>query len=155
MGDKAMSGSTFVYVTFIRTTPADVWKALTDGEFMKKYWFGYTQETTGKPGAAWKMLRPDGTVTDSGEIVEATPPKRLVIKWRNEFMPELKAEGYSHCTFEIAPVGKAVKLTVTHTIDKDNAKFIAAVSNGWPGILSNLKSLLETGETIITRADVG
>lgn len=150
-----MSGSTFVYVTFIRSTPEEVWEALTDPEFTKKFWFGYSQETTWKVGAPWKMSRPDGTLTDSGEIVEVEQPKRLVIKWRNEFMPELKAEGYSYCTFEIAPAGKAVKLTVTHTLDKPNAKFIAAVSNGWPGILSNLKSLLETGETIITRSDVG
>jgi uncharacterized protein YndB with AHSA1/START domain len=150
-----MPGSTFVYVTFIRSTPEEIWKALTEPEFTKKFWFGYSQETTWKPGAPWKMSRPDGTLTDSGEIVEAERPKRLVIKWRNEFMPELKAEGYSRCTFEIMQAGKAVKLTVTHTLDKPNAKFIAAVANGWPSILSNLKSLLETGETIITRSDVG
>ena len=89
--------------------------------------------------------------SDAGEILEATPPKRLVIKWRNEFRPELKAEGYSRCTFELETVDDAVKLTVTHTIDKENAKFITAVSGGWPRILSNLKSLLETGEVVLPR----
>jgi Activator of Hsp90 ATPase homolog 1-like protein len=69
----------------------------------------------------------------------------LVIRWRNEFKPELKAEGFAICTMELEPVDDAVKLTITHSIDKENAKFIEAVSGGWPKVLSNLKSLLETG----------
>jgi uncharacterized protein YndB with AHSA1/START domain len=91
---------------------------------------------------------PDGRVADTGEIVEVEPAKRLVLKWRNEFRPELKAEGYSQCVFQIEPVGNATKLSITHTIDVENAKFIDAVSGGWPRILSNLKSLLETGEVM-------
>ena len=64
-------------------------------------------------------------------------------------MPELKAEGYSRCAFDLEPQGEAVKLTVTHTMDHDGAKFIAKVSSGWPSILSNLKSLLETGKVVL------
>jgi hypothetical protein len=71
-----------------------------------------------------------------------------VLKWRNEFRPELKAEGYSRCTLEIEPAGEAVKLTVTHEIDKPVSKLIDAVSGGWPMILSSLKSLLETGSPL-------
>ena len=94
----------------------------------------------------------DGQVADAGEILVSDPPKRLVIKWRNEWKPELKADGYSRCTFDIEPADGAVKLTVTHSIDQSPSKFIEAVSGGWPKILSNLKSLLETGKVAVERA---
>ena len=67
----------------------------------------------------------------------------------NEWKPELKAEGPSRCTFELEPQGKAVKLTITHEIDRPGARFITAVSGGWPKVLSNLKSLLETGAIVV------
>ena len=95
------------------------------------------------------MVFPDGRVADSGEIVEIDRPKRLVLKWRNEFRPELKSEGYSQCTIELEPIGEAVKLTITHEIHRPDSKLIEAVSGGWPRILSNLKSLLETGEVVL------
>jgi uncharacterized protein YndB with AHSA1/START domain len=140
-----MNRSTFLYVTYIRTTAEKLWSALTDPATMKQYWFGMHQESDWLPGAAWKLVFPDGRIADRGEIVEAEPPRRLVIKWRNEFRPELQSEGYSHCTMEIEPVNEAVKLTITHTVERPDSKFIEAVSGGWPKILSNLKSLLETG----------
>jgi len=146
--------STFVYVTFIRTTPDRLWSALTSAEFHEKYWFGMHCESEWKVGSSWNLLFADGRVADTGEVVEADPPRRLVIKWRNEFKPELKEEGYSRCTFEIEPVvdagTDAVKLSITHEIDRPGSKFIEAVSGGWPRILSNLKSLLETGEIVLT-----
>jgi uncharacterized protein YndB with AHSA1/START domain len=140
------AASTFVYVTFIRTTPEQLWTALTSSEFTRQYWFGMHQETDWKPGSSWQLVFPDGRVADTGEIVEADPPKRLVLKWRNEFKPELKSEGYSRCTIELEPIDGAVKLSITHTMDLPDSKLIGAVSGGWPRILSNLKSLLETGE---------
>jgi uncharacterized protein YndB with AHSA1/START domain len=118
-------------------------------DFMKQYCFGTHFETDWKRGSAWQMVRPDGTVTDSGEIVEVDPPKRLVLEWRNEFRPELKSEGYAHCTIDLEPVEGAVKLTINHVMDRAESKLIEAVSNGWPRILSNLKSLLETGEVVL------
>jgi uncharacterized protein YndB with AHSA1/START domain len=139
------SANKFVYVTFIRTTPERLWSALTSSEFTKQYWFGMQVESQWRAGSAWQLKFQDGRVADSGEIVEAERPKRLVIKWRNEFKPELKAEGYSRCTMDLEPQGEAVKLTITHEMEKPGTKFIAAVSGGWPLILSNLKSLLETG----------
>jgi len=138
--------SSFVYVTYIRTTPDKLWAALTTTEFQKQYWFGVTFETDWKVGSPWKMAYPDGRITDSGEILEFTPPKRLVLKWRNEWGPELKAEGFAQCTMELEPQDGSVKLTVTHTIARADSNLIQAVSGGWPKILSNLKSLLETGE---------
>ena len=151
---SSADGSTFVYVTYIRTTPEKLWSALTDTDFMQRYWFNMRVESDFKKGSPWKIVYPDGRVTDTGEMLESIPPKRLVIKWRNEFKPELKAEGYAICTIDIEPGGGAVKLTITHTIDKKNAKFIEAVSGGWPKILSNLKSLLETGERALAEKPV-
>jgi len=140
------TASSFVYVTFIRTTPEQLWLALTSPKFTTQYWFGMHSETDWKAGSPWRLVFPDGRVADTGEVIEADPPKRLVLKWRNEFKPELKSEGYSRCTIELEPMGGAMKLTITHTMDGTQSKFIEAVSGGWPRILSNLKSLLETGE---------
>ena len=149
-----MNKSTFVYVTFIRTTPDRLWEALTTPEFMREYWFGMHCESTWAPGSPWRLVFTDGSIGDMGEIVEAQPGRRLVIKWRNEWKPEMKAEGWSLCTMEIEPVPdsnpQAVKLSVTHEMDKPDSKFIGAVAGGWPVILSNLKSLLETGSVVVS-----
>jgi uncharacterized protein YndB with AHSA1/START domain len=91
----------------------------------------------------------DGQIFDSGEIVEAEPPRRLVIRWLHENKPELKAEGESRWTMELEPSGAAVKLSITHTIEREASKLIEAVSGGWPKIIANLKSLLETGSTVL------
>jgi uncharacterized protein YndB with AHSA1/START domain len=148
-----MARSTYVYVTYIRTTPERLWSALThDVEFMKQYWFGTHCDSQWTPGSPWKMVYPDGTISDSGEIVEAEPPRRLVIRWQNQWKPELKAEGESLCTMELEPSGTAVKLSITHTIDREPSKLIEAVSGGWPKVLSNLKSLLETGSVALQAA---
>ena len=146
----AANRSQFVYVTFIRTTPAKLWEALTDPQFIRQYWFNTTVECAWKVGSPWKMARADGSLTDSGEIMEIDPPRRLVIRWLNEWSAELKAEGTSRCTMELEPVDNAVKLTITHEMERPESKFITAVSGGWPRILSNLKSLLETGAIAIT-----
>jgi len=145
--------SSFAYVTFIRTTPEKLWSALTDVTQMKEYWFGMQINTEWKTGAPWKMVFPDGRVADTGEILELEPTRRIRLKWRNEFRPELKAEGFAVCTIEIEPYGDAVRLSIMHTIERADSKFIQAVSGGWPKILSNLKSLLETGQVVLTEAD--
>ena len=72
-----------------------------------------------------------------------------MIRWQHQNKPELKAEGESRCTMELEPSGTAVKLSITHTIEREPSKLIEAVSGGWPKILSNLKSLLETGCTVL------
>src|SRR6201985_2418139 len=148
-----MSKPSFVYVTYIRTPPEKVWAALTDPQTIKKYWFGITAESDFKSGSPWALKFEDGRTADTGEILEAVPLRRLVIRWRNEFKPELKPEGYSRCTMEIETAdyypdfgGKAVKLTIQHELEGEGTKFIEAVSGGSPKILSNLKSLLETGD---------
>jgi len=140
-----MANSTFLYVTYIRTTPQKLWSALTDPEFMKQYWFGMHCESAFTAGSPWKLVNDSGEVWDSGEIVESDPPRRLVIRWTHQMRPELKAEGASLCTMELEPVEQAVKLTITHSVEREGSKLVEAVSGGWPKILSNLKSLLETG----------
>jgi uncharacterized protein YndB with AHSA1/START domain len=143
-----MPNDKFVYVIYIRTTPEKLWDALTQPEFTRAYWSGVTHDTTWEQGSPWKLMIPDGRVGDTGEVVEIDKPRRLVLKWRNEFRPELRAEGFSTCVFELKQEGDAVKLTITHGIDKAGSKFIEAVSNGWPIILASLKSLLETGDAL-------
>jgi uncharacterized protein YndB with AHSA1/START domain len=139
----------FVYVTYIRTSTQKLWQALIDPEFTRRYWAGTWQESDWKVGSPWRIMIPDGRVADSGEIVACEPHRRLVLTWRNEFRPELQNEGYSRLTYELEQQGDMVKLSLTHEIDRPPpSKLIEAVSNGWPAILSSLKSLLETGESL-------
>jgi uncharacterized protein YndB with AHSA1/START domain len=141
-----MARSTFVYVTYIRTTPERLWSALTtDMEFMRQYWFGTHCESQWTAGSSWKMVSSSGLISDAGEIIEAEPPRRLVIRWQHQNKPDLKAEGDSLCRIELEPMGSAVKLAITHSIEREPSKLMEAVSGGWPKIISNLKSLLESG----------
>jgi len=148
-----MDKSEFVYTTYIKTTPEKLWKALTNTEFMKQYWFGMSCTSEWTPGSRWELHSSDGEIYDAGEVTESVPPTRLVIRWRHEKRPELKAEGYSLCVFDIETVGEAVKLTVTHGMEMSHSKTIEAVSGGWPKVLSNLKSLLETGQVVLAPGD--
>jgi uncharacterized protein YndB with AHSA1/START domain len=143
-----MSGSKFVYATYIRITPEKLWRALTTPEIIKKYRFGMSVESEWKVGSTWRMYA-DGSLMDSGEILESVPPKRLVMSWLNEWKPEFKAEGNSCCVYEIEPTGESVKLTLTHSIERPDSMFIGAVAEGWPMVISNLKSLLETGDVAL------
>lgn len=143
-----MESDRFVYVIYIRTTPEKLWRALIEPEFTRQYWAECWQDSTWKVGASWKLMIPDGRIGDMGEVVEFDPPRRMVLSWRNEFMPELKAEGFSRAAYELEQQSDMVKLTLTHEIDRTGSKLIASVSTGWPAILSSLKSLLETGESL-------
>ncbi len=143
-----MAESRFTYVIYIRTTPETLWRALIEPEFTRRYWCETYQESEWKPGAAWRVMTPDGRIGDSGEIVEMDPPWRLVLTWRNELFPEVRAEGYSCLTYELESQGEAVKLTLVHEMEIQDSKLIESTSGGWPAILSSLKSLLETGESL-------
>ncbi len=147
-----MTRSTFVYVTYIRTTPERLWAALTDVEYMKQYWFGTQCKSQWTAGSSWQMVSAEGQILDDGTIVEADPARRLVIRWQHQIRPELKAEGESLCTMDLEQIGPTVKLSITHTIERQPSKFIDAVSGGWPKIVSNLKSLLETGSIALLEA---
>ena len=143
--------SRFVYVTYIRTTPERLWQALTDSSFTRQYWMGVTQDCDWTPGAAWRITLPDGRVADRGEVLEVDPPRRLVLRWQNVFMPELAAEGPGQATYVLEPADDVVKLTIVHEMPTPDSKLIRAVSGGWPKILASLKSLLETGAPLDQR----
>jgi uncharacterized protein YndB with AHSA1/START domain len=145
-----MAESRFLYVTYIRATPQKIWDCFTDPDMNKKFWSGYHQDSSFEVGADYKLTGPDGRVWDSGKVLESDPPRRLRLSWRH---PEgaMQAEGGSVCTIEIeaAPSG-VTKLTLTHEIGVADSKLIAGVATGWPSILSSLKSLLETGEALVS-----
>lgn len=147
-----MARSTFVYVSYIRTTPEQLWAALTTPDFMRQYWFGCHCESTYTAGASWTLVGTAGNTLDDGEIVEADPPRRMVIRWRHRHFPEVAKEGPSLCTMEIEPTDTAVKLTIIHESDNEASQLIEKVSGGWPKIVSNLKSLLETGSIALGEA---
>lgn len=143
-----MAESEFAYVTYIRTTPEKLWRALTEPEFTRKFWADTVQECDWKVGSTWKLIVPDGRVADDGQVVEIDPPRKLVLTWQNHLFPEMTAEGFSRMTYELEAKGETVKLTVTHTMDRKDSKLVKAVSNGWPHIFASLKSLLETGQSL-------
>ncbi len=144
-----MAKSTFVYVTYIRTTPEQLWSALTEAEIMEQWWFGVHCESQWTAGSAWKLVYPNGRITDTGEIVEVEAQRRLVIRWQHQYQPELKAEGKSYCTMELESNGVAARLSITHTITREPSKLIETLSNVWPMAICNLKSLLETGSAVL------
>ncbi|WP_041949517.1 SRPBCC family protein [Turneriella parva] len=140
-----MTKSIFKYQTVIRTTPEKLWHALTTADIIKEYWFDSSFECDWKVGSSWKAYN-DGKLMDSGEIIESVAQKRLVRSWLCEWQPEFKAEGSALSTYEIEPIGECVKLIVTYSIERPNSKYIEALPDGISMVLSNLKSLLETGE---------
>ena len=151
-----MSKPQFVYVTYIETTPEKLWKALTSSEFSRQYWFGSELRSDWKVGSPFALLTDDGKITDSGEILEADPPRRLSYSFKHEFYEELRNEPTSRVTFTLEPFGSLVKLTVAHDGLVEGGKYLGAISTGWPAILSGLKSLLETGKVLaIPRAALG
>lgn len=143
-----MADSTFVYVTYIRTTLDKLWAALTEPELTRQYWFATVQDSAWRPGASWEMKFADGRVADQGEILDIDPPHKLVLSWQHQLDPAMKAEGFSRMSYQLEQVEETVKLTLTHTMPVPGSLLIDAVSRGWPAILSSLKSLLETGQPI-------
>ncbi|WP_435018203.1 SRPBCC family protein [Tundrisphaera sp. TA3] len=143
-----MSESRFAYVTYIRTTPEKLWRALLEPEFTRQFWCETWQDSEWKPGASWRLMAPDGRMADEGEILEIEPGRRLVLTWRHQLSDEMREEGHSRMTCELEPVGESVKLSILHEIDRPGSKLIESVSEGWPHLLASLKSLLETGEPL-------
>lgn len=144
-----MSKSTFVYAIYIKTSPERLWEALTSPEFTARYWFGARMIGDWTPGSPWRLAFADGRTADGGEVIEADRPRKLVLRWINEWSPELKREGPALCTITLDPEGDSVKLTVVHEMAREGSALIGKVGGGWPRILSNLKSLLETGEVVL------
>jgi uncharacterized protein YndB with AHSA1/START domain len=151
-----MTKPSFVYVTYIATTPEKVWRALVDTDMMREYWVGPGADcarvnvSDWKPGSRWEHQRVDGTgmVDIVGKVVESTPPHRLVFTWARPKDAEDDSK-HSRVSFDIEPQGDGlVRLTVTHEDLERDPRMFGDIANGWPKVLSNLKTLLETGSSL-------
>ena len=136
-----------VFEIYIKTTPERLWEAITDPEQRATYSFGLRVESDWTPGSRYEGASPAGLIL-AGENLEVDPPRRLVQSFDALWSDDVKAEGTSRVTWEIEPVGDSCKLTVTHDQLRDGAH--GEVYGGWPQILSGLKTLLETGESLTT-----
>ena len=140
--------TSFVYVTYIRATPEKVFEAITQPEIARRYW-GHENVSDWKPGSGWQHVRANEqrTVELVGKVVEVTPPTRLVMTWANASQAADPAS-YSRVSFDLVPYDGMVRLTVTHDELVAGSGMAKGISQGWPAVLSSLKSLLETGEGI-------
>jgi uncharacterized protein YndB with AHSA1/START domain len=140
-----MNKPTFVYVTYIASTPDKVFKALTDSEATAKFWFGNAVTSDWKVGSPVKFHR-EGKLILSGEVIENDAPRRLSYTFTPHHEPH-DGTDTSRVVMELEQQKNQVKLTVTHDGFAPDSKVFASISNGWPLVLSNLKSYLETGAT--------
>jgi len=137
----------FVYVTYIETTPEKLWQALTDSAFTRRYWFDTELRSDWKVGSPVALVMA-GETTDTGEILEADPPRRLAYTFKHVLDPEMSKEPASKVVFTLEPHGKLVKLTLAHEGFVAGSKLLDGISKGWPAILSSLKTLLESGTAL-------
>src|SRR5712672_229632 len=142
--DKTMEK---VFEIYIKTTPARLWKAITDAEMRRKYTFGAVVTSDWTPASRYEGVG-HGTPIFEGENLEVDPPRRLVQSFRALWGEDVKSEGTSRVTWEIEPVGDSCKLVVTHDQLREDAN--SQLYGGWPMILSGIKTLLETGEILTT-----
>jgi uncharacterized protein YndB with AHSA1/START domain len=145
-----MSGekTSFVYVTYIRSTPAKVFDAITRPEIARRYW-GHENVSDWKPGSPWQHVRANEqrAVNVVGKVVEAARPSRLVITWASPAQAADPAS-CSRVTFDIDEYEDMVRLTVTHDELQAGSGMAEGIRKGWPIVLSSLKSFLETGQPI-------
>jgi uncharacterized protein YndB with AHSA1/START domain/DNA-binding transcriptional ArsR family regulator len=141
-------GTMTVFEIYIKTTPERLWEAITDDEMKRKYSFGVGVTSEWTPGSRYESSVPGVIDIAAGENLEVDPPRRLVQSFNALWSEDVKAEGTSRVTWEIEPVGDSCRLTVTHDHLREGAN--AELYGGWPMILSGLKTLLETGETLTT-----
>jgi uncharacterized protein YndB with AHSA1/START domain len=145
---------TTVYTIYIAATPEKVWQALTTAEFSTKYFFGLAVEAELKVGGAFIVRAPDGSLHISGEVIECDPPKRLTITWNVNWPGLVEKLGITLVTYEIEPAGDAVRLTMTESHDREiSDEILEGGRQGWPAILSSLKSLLETGRPLAVKME--
>jgi uncharacterized protein YndB with AHSA1/START domain len=141
-----MSKPEFVYTTYIETSADKLWQALTEGDFTERYWFGHRVASDWKVGSPYRFAK-QGAPTIEGKVLVVDPPRRLAYSW-DSCSPEAKRERTSRVTFDLEPRGKVVKLTVTHDELDERGVTLRSISGGWPMVVANLKSLLETGHTL-------
>src|ERR1700728_2773341 len=143
---------TTVYTIYIAATPQAVWQALTSAEFSRKYFFGNAVEIDLKVGGAYVVRQPDGSLHISGEVIECVAPRRLTVTFDVNWPALIEKLGSTLVTYEIEPAGDAVRLTMTEAHDRRlGDDILSGGRQGWPAILSSLKSLLETGKPLVVK----
>jgi uncharacterized protein YndB with AHSA1/START domain len=144
-----MRKPSFVYVTYILTTPEKVWNALIDPELTKDYWGRHANRSDWKPGSPWRHEDYDdvSVVRIAGTVVQSDPPRRLVLTWTAPENAGNPAKT-SRVAFEIEPFMDSVRLTVTHSELEPGSGMLRGITAGWSAILSSLKTLLETGASM-------
>ena len=141
-----------VYTIYIAATPEQVWKALTSAEFSRQYFFGNSVEIELKVGGAYIVRTPDGALHITGEVIECDPPKKLTFTFNVNRPALIEKLGPTLVSYEIEPAGDAVRLTMTESHDRPlSDDILSGGRQGWPAILSGLKSLLETGKPLAVR----
>jgi DNA-binding transcriptional ArsR family regulator/uncharacterized protein YndB with AHSA1/START domain len=161
--DSSMDNPSFVYTTYIQSTPEQVWRGLTDPAFTSQYW-GMNFDTDWKQGSTYTLDHRGVTIDDPAQVIlEADPFRHLSYTWHT-FTPEwgealeidpdrlerIAAERRSKVSFEIEPAGESVKLTVLHEDFAPGSEVLGMISGGWPKVFASLKTLLETGATLRT-----
>ncbi len=138
----------FVYVLYISASPEKVWDALTDPKTTLKHWH-HVNLSDWRPGSRWEHREggPEGSLRLAGRILESDPPRRLVLTWA-EPEDQRREEQHSRVTFELERVGEVVRLTVTHDRPEPDSRMLQSISQGWPKVLSSMKSLLEAGRAL-------
>ena len=143
-----------VYTIYIASTPAKVWEALTTAEFSRRYFSGFAIEADLRVGGAFIARAPDGSVHISGEVMECDRPNKLTITWNVNWPGLIEKLGPTLVTYEIEQAGDAVKLTLIQAHDRPiDDDILSGGRQGWPAILSSLKSLLETGEPLVIKME--
>src|SRR5229473_6666156 len=141
-----------VYTIYIASTPQQVWQALTSAEFSRKYFFGNAVEVDLRIGGSYVVRTPDGSLHISGEVIECVSPRKLTITFNVNWPALIEKLGPTLVTYEIEPAGDVVKLTLIQSHDRPiSDDILSGGRQGWPAILSSLKSLLETGEALVIK----
>jgi uncharacterized protein YndB with AHSA1/START domain len=138
-----------VYTIYIATTPERVWEALTSAEFSRKYFFGNSVEVDLKVGGAYIVRTPDGALHIRGEVIECDPPNKLTMTFNVNWPALIEKLGPTLVSYEIEAAGDAVRLTMTESHDRPlSDDILSGGRQGWPAILSSLKSVIETGKPL-------
>ena len=150
--DLARFKPTTAYTIYIASTPEKVWQALTTAEFSRKYFFGNAVEVEQRVGGAYTVRTPDGALHISGEVIECARPNRLTVTFNVNWPMLIEKLGPTLVTYEIEQVGEAVRLTMSEAHDRPlSDDILEGGRQGWPAILSSLKSLLETGKPLVVK----
>ena len=142
-----MTKTEHVYVMYIDSTASRIFDAIVKPEFARQYWL-HENHSDWKPGSPWEHRdRETGQAKVVGKVVESSPPHRLVFTWAAA-AEAADPSAYSRVTFDIEPLDGMVKLTVTHDQLIPGSSMEKGITNGWPRVLSSLKSFLETGKPL-------